>query len=1029
VIVAGLLIAQRFEILAEAGSGGMGTVFRARDQSTGSLVAVKLVSPGRAAHGDVERFSREARVLAELRHPGIVSYVSHGQAPDGASYLAMEWLDGEDLSQRLARGALSIRESLILLRGVTDALGSAHRRGIIHRDLKPGNLFLRGGEVERVTLLDFGIAHHRQTAHHMTRTGTLIGTPEYMAPEQARGERNLAPAADVFALGCVAYACLTGRPPFVADHVAALLAKILFEEPPSIQRLVPEIPEAMESLLGRMLAKDPEQRPRDASIVHAAVLSLLESGLASTQASVSSVPATQLRLTGSEQELVSVLLASPRTTEKAASLPSPVSPEPVAAPELYQAELSDELVRFGMQAEWLSDGSLVATLLRAGNATDQAARAARAALELHERWPEAAVAMATGRGVVHGRLPVGEVIDRAAWLLTHVPGDADTIVLDEVSAALLDSHFVLTPTAEAECWRLVREQSTTIDSRILIGKPTPCVGREPELGMLEALLSGCRDESSACAVLIKAPQGFGKSRLLYEFVRRIKSRSEDVGIWSGRGDAMNAGSPYGILAAAIHNLCGLAGAASLDEQQRLLAERLGRHLEPADRERVVEFLGEICGVPFPDHESAYLRVARNDPKLMGRAIGLAFLDLLRAECAQHPVLLALDNLQWGDILSIGLVEMALRELSDQPFLVIALGRPVLNTLFPNLWADKVQEISLSGLSKKASERLIHDVLGKQVPAATVLRIVAQAAGNALYLEELIRAEAGGRGERIPETILAMLQSQLSGLAAGARRLLRAASVFGETFWRGGVRLLLHGYRPQPGPLRLLPGGPERSLLGTAEGTLPKAYPAVAPEQDIEIDDWLNILVESEIIERRRESRFPADIEYGFRHGLLREAAYSLLTAADQKLAHRLVGTFLEAAGQLVSDPLEIGAHYQRGGDPDRAALVYLYAAEQAVIKSEFGEALERADRGIACLPLPPGSPSKASPSFSHTQAELLGSLRAVQALAHAERQEWSQANARVSEAQALLPQSNFHLSSPLRDTFCRLFGRPSRPEP
>ena len=232
----GQIIGQRFELLGLAGSGGMSTVYRALDRHSGSVVAVKLASARGLNPNDMERFVREANMLALLQHPGIVSYVAHGHTPAGFLYLAMEWLDGEDLAHRLARAPLSVRESLVLIRRVADALSLAHRRGIVHRDLKPSNLFLRHRSVERVTLLDFGIACMQgagggnAVGSNMTQTGHVIGTPEYMAPEQARGDRVIGPAVDVFALGCVLYECLAGQPPFVAEHVAAQLARVLFEE-------------------------------------------------------------------------------------------------------------------------------------------------------------------------------------------------------------------------------------------------------------------------------------------------------------------------------------------------------------------------------------------------------------------------------------------------------------------------------------------------------------------------------------------------------------------------------------------------------------------------------------------------------------------------------------------------------------------------------------------------------------------------------------------------------------------------------
>lgn len=249
--------ANRFEIERLAGSGGMGTVYRARDKLSGQPVALKLLH-GQAddlQKSDAERFAREAQILSTLRHPGIVAHVAHGQTLQGQRFLAMEWLDGEDLAQRLARGPLPLGEALTLIQRVATALAFAHQRGVIHRDIKPTNLFLPGGDIRRVKILDFGIARRLTAATAITRTGVVLGTPEYMAPEQVRGERNLTPAADIFSLGCILYECLAGSPPFVAEHMMAVLVCILFEEPAPIAQRRPGIPEPVSALLAGMLAK------------------------------------------------------------------------------------------------------------------------------------------------------------------------------------------------------------------------------------------------------------------------------------------------------------------------------------------------------------------------------------------------------------------------------------------------------------------------------------------------------------------------------------------------------------------------------------------------------------------------------------------------------------------------------------------------------------------------------------------------------------------------------------------------------
>jgi len=208
----------RFTVEREAGSGGMGTIFRARDAETGALVALKLIRELRRE--EQIRFQREGRALAAVRHPGIVRYVDHGVTADGEAYLAMEWLDGEDLRARLTHVGLTVGETVTLGRRVAEALVTLHAEGLVHRDLKPGNLFLVGGEVSDVRIIDFGLVRGNDVTADLTRSGIAVGTPAYMSPEQARGLRDVDPRSDLFSLGCVMFKCLTGRAPFVEHRQA-----------------------------------------------------------------------------------------------------------------------------------------------------------------------------------------------------------------------------------------------------------------------------------------------------------------------------------------------------------------------------------------------------------------------------------------------------------------------------------------------------------------------------------------------------------------------------------------------------------------------------------------------------------------------------------------------------------------------------------------------------------------------------------------------------------------------------------------
>jgi serine/threonine protein kinase len=269
----GQLIGERFEVEQLAARGGTSLVYRALDQTTGQPVALKIL---RGQHDrEIARFQREARILTRLDHPLVVRYVAHGTLPTGELYLAMEWLDGEDLASRLARGPLTLAESITLVASVAEVLGVLHDQGIVHRDLKPGNIFLPGGRVDGIKLLDFGIARV-ETSVRMTGKGKLLGTVAYIAPEQARGEYEVDARADVFALGCVLFECLTAERAFSAASPAAILTRILFDDSPRLRDKLPGAPPPLDALMARLLSKHPERRPPNGRAVAAALRELEE---------------------------------------------------------------------------------------------------------------------------------------------------------------------------------------------------------------------------------------------------------------------------------------------------------------------------------------------------------------------------------------------------------------------------------------------------------------------------------------------------------------------------------------------------------------------------------------------------------------------------------------------------------------------------------------------------------------------------------------------------------------------------------
>ena len=269
----GSVVDDRFEIERVAGQGGGGVVYRGFDRTTGQPVAIKTAR----APGLVDpRFAREIETLAQLRHPHIVGYLAHGTISrdgDDDPYLVMEWLDGIDLGAHLKTTAISLADALGIARQIASALAAAHARGIVHRDVKPSNVVVVAGQLDHVKLVDFGLARPAGAAS-LTTTGMLVGTPSYMSPEQARGDRELDPRVDVYGLGALLFHCATGRVPFEGDTIEQVIARILGAPVPRLRELVPDAPRALDELMSRMLSKDPLRRPADGRAVHAALVGL-----------------------------------------------------------------------------------------------------------------------------------------------------------------------------------------------------------------------------------------------------------------------------------------------------------------------------------------------------------------------------------------------------------------------------------------------------------------------------------------------------------------------------------------------------------------------------------------------------------------------------------------------------------------------------------------------------------------------------------------------------------------------------------
>ncbi len=276
-----------FEILEEIGRGGMGVVYRARDPSIARDVAVKLIRAATIGGDSSARLAREAQAVARLRHPGIVTVHAVGRTEDGHPWFAMELVDGRSLGDLVRDGALEAATAVEIVRDVALALDHAHVAGVIHRDLKPDNVLIEAVS-GRARLTDFGLAHDESAKEQLTRTGELLGTPAYMAPEQADGNGARGPVVDVYGLGAILYHALVGRAPFAGSGPMEILRKVLFDRPTPPRELDSTIPPDLERVALRCLEKDPAHRYPSARAVADALDRILADGRLESSPSASS---------------------------------------------------------------------------------------------------------------------------------------------------------------------------------------------------------------------------------------------------------------------------------------------------------------------------------------------------------------------------------------------------------------------------------------------------------------------------------------------------------------------------------------------------------------------------------------------------------------------------------------------------------------------------------------------------------------------------------------------------------------------
>jgi type II secretory pathway predicted ATPase ExeA len=840
-------LAGRFLVEREIGRGGVGIVYRAYDRVANQAVALKVIALPDVDAGEEARFQREGRVLAGLNHPGIVRVVAFGKLDEGQPFVAMEWLEGEDLAQRHRRSPLPIAASLRVAADVASALGAAHACGIVHRDVKPSNIFLLGSGPGTdgflgVKLVDFGVAATQDA--RLTRTGAIVGTPAYMAPEQARGDGEIDARADLYALGATLFEMLAQRPPHVGPTAIAILARLVTTPAPRLADILPDVPAKLDETVARLLATHPTDRPSSADDVAAELRGIADALAASardgaSRASLYEAPPMSTSTTGrmGGTRLVTTLVATqvPKGTPR--------------------ARLLTHLRSRGADATELGGDAIVCHLGARKAQGDEALRALDLGLRVAKL--EAAVGVATGRMRIDRTRPTGDVVDRAAALARDAA--RGQLLACMTTIELTRGRFELQLRADGSA--IVGPAAR---GRREMAAGSPFVGREAELAQVVSAFDRCVEDATPILVTVTGAPGIGKTRLVREALSGIAGHARSPRVIVIRSESFAKTHALGAVGEIARGLMNVPRGSLLRDA-----------LEATDA------LLAKTGVACSDASRGLLaRLATNeslhteDKEGARDALWVALTDVTLATARRTPLVLVLEDAQWTDAESLSWLDHVLSRATGSPLWILAAARP-------GLWRDGAARfegrdhvrIELRPLSRKQARLIAISLLGDRAKGETgeavVDAIAQQSAGLPLFTEELARIAAAGRDAADAPTIEAAMQVHLDQLDDFGRDAAAKLAVFGHVGWDAGLE-----------------------AVGTANAR-----------------DVLRELAAAEVLVEQAQARFPGTREFAFKHSLMREVAYASLGEESLREYHARAGRWLAGAGEddaVVARHLELG---------------------------------------------------------------------------------------------------------------------------
>jgi class 3 adenylate cyclase len=864
-----------YQVESLVGRGGMGVVYRAMDLSLQRPVALKLIAPELAQDERFRaRFLREPRLAASLDHPNVVPIYQAGEHR-GQLYLAMRFVAGSDLASVLERQRTLMPErALAILAQIAAALDAAHRRGLVHRDVKPANVLL--DEEEHAYLTDFGIT--KQLRAVSTDTGRVIGTLDYLAPEQIRGEK-VDGRADCYALACVAYECLAGAPPFRRQSEAETLWAHIQEEPAGLAGY-----QTLDPVLRTGLAKDRDDRYASCSALIAAAQRALERpAIGPSEAReaperagrgpevhVGPAPTTE------ERKLVTVLFAELGFKEELQRDPERLRD----LLERVRAIAGEELAVSGGTIDYALGDAVLATFGSPVAQEDHAERALHAALAtrsaLASRFGDALslqIGIESGQVIAGGALGGGPTVTGqplvAAGRLARSAASGQILVGERTAATARGAFELRQVEGGHQLVRVLAVEGPETERQL--GRAF--VGREAELGLLTATYERVADQCQAHLATIVGDAGVGKTSLVHALRDRLAPG--DACWYTGRCLAYGRAITYHPLAEILRARLGILPG----DPPAAVRDRLG------DR----AILGLTLGLDPPD---------RLHPHEARDRLHEAWIGLLGEMCSGGPVTVVVEDLHWAEPALLELLGKAARDVRS-PLLLLTTARPELIDRQSD-WGvarGSASRLWLEPLSEAEAEEMLAEIAG-ELPDAVRRLVLKRAEGNPFFVEEVLgslldhgvlRREAGRWvASGVPATldvadsVQGVIGARIDLLPAAEKAALQLAAVMGRSFWEGAVRAL-------------------------AETTEPD----------------LQLLEERDFVRQSPQSSLEGQREYVFKHALTREVAYGSLPAGRSALAHAGFAEWLErAGGRDDKHAPALAHHYAEAVSPQHADFVW-----------------------------------------------------------------------------------------------------------